>query len=240
MATYQTLRDRALNRVGCLGQSEAQTVAQNAMEEAMRFISFHVRVPSLISSATATAPASPTLKANAITLGVSGFNITATFQCIDRLYVKKDSSGDDEGVPYVYREYHHFLDIKNDPSPYRYSIDSPEIFDENPQRVFTITPDNKLWAMPLTQNNVLTLYYRVLPAAYSGGATPEVLPLFDYILVNAAEIALKEYLREPAEITNLWRLFEGGIMDDVKKYDEYLNGQYKRDSLKIHRSYRTC
>ena len=38
MSTYDTLRDRALNRTGLLGQSEAQTVAQMALEEAMKFV----------------------------------------------------------------------------------------------------------------------------------------------------------------------------------------------------------
>ena len=241
MATYQALRDRALSQVSCTGQSEAQTVAEVALEEAMKFAAFHVRIPSLIASATATAPASPELEANAISLtgGAGTFQITSgVYQAPDRLYVKKDSSATGPGTPYRFYEYHHFLDLKSIPAGTRVGIMEPGTIDERDDYSYTINPSDKLWANPLTQGNVLTLYYRKSPAAYSAAVTPEILPLFDYILVNAAVLALKEWLREPAELTTLWALFEQGLMTDVHRYDLFLNAQRKRSHLQIHRSYR--
>lgn len=240
MSTYLVLRDRALRQASAYGQTEAQTVAQIALEEAMKFVAFNVRVPSLIAKATATAPASPTLEANAIGLtSVGGFNISAsTYQCPDRLYVKKDSSTVEIGTPYEVLEYHVFQDLKNIPSGNRIGVDSYGIFDERPQYSYTITPDGALWAQPLTVSNVLTLFYRIQPAAYADGSTPEILPLFDYILVKAAVLAVKEFLREPAEVTDMWTMFEGALMEDVKRYDQHLQGQHRRTTLKIHRSYR--
>lgn len=239
MATYEALRDRALAQVGLTGQTEAQTVAQTALEEAMKFVAFYVRVPSLIASATATAPADAELESNAITLGASGFNISAAYQCPDRLYVKKDSAEVNIGTPYEFLEYHHFQDLKSVPMGARPGIFDLGNYDERPRYCYTITPSSKVWAQPLSEDNVLTLVYRVSPAAYSGAATPEILGLFDYILVNAAVIALKEFLREPAEITTLWSLFEAGLMKDVQRYDLFLNSQRKRSHFRIHRSYRT-
>lgn len=241
MSTYQTLRDRALGQVGLTGQTEAQTVAQTALEEAMKYVAFNVRVASLVGSATATAPASPELEANAIALegGAGTFQISAgVFQTPDRLYVKKDSSAESPGLPYDFLEYDHFLDLKAIPAGERVGIFEPATFDERPNRVYTLTPSGKIWAQPLTEDNVLTLFYRKSPAAYSGGSSPEILPQFEHILVNGAVIALKEWLREPAEITTLWTLFENGLKKDVQTYDDYLNSRRKRKSLRIHRSYR--
>lgn len=240
MATYDTLRDRALKQVGCFGQSDAQTVAQTALEEAMKFVAFHVRIPSLIASATATAPASPELETNAISLtAVGGFNISAgVYQAPDRLYVKKDSTVTDVGTPYEYMEYHFFQDLKQIPANARSGIFYPVVIDERPKFCWTITPSGKVWATPTLENNVLTLFYRIVPAAYSGAATPEILPMFDHILVDGAVIALKEWLREPETISTLWTLFENGLKSSVDRYDLFLKGQRKRDHLKIHRSYR--
>ena len=224
--------------MGGVGQTDLQTVAQAALEEAMKFVAFHVRVPSLIASATATAPASPELEANAIAIGVGGFAVSSTFQCPDRLYIKKDSSVADIGTPYEFLEYHHFQDLKSIPGATRRDIFNPAALDERPQYSYTITPSDKIWAYPIAEDNLLTLVYRKVPAAYSGAASPEILAMFDYILVNGAVIALKEFLREPTEITTLWGLFEQGLKADVERYDLFLNGQRKRSHLKIHRSYR--
>lgn len=239
MTIYSALRDRALDQVGCTGQTEAQTIAQAALEEAMKFVNFHVRIPSLTAEASATAGASPELESNAIAIETTGFSITAgVFQCTDRLYVKTNSTITEKGTPYEYREYLHFLDLKNIAAGSRTGIMSPGVLDERPQYCYTITPSNKIWATPLTQNNVLTLMYRKAPAAYSGAVAPEILPLFDYILVNGAVIALKEWLREPESITTWWSLFENGLKADIERYDSFLNSGRKRTGLKLHRAYR--
>lgn len=238
MSTYGTLRDRATARVGLTGQSEAEGIAQAALEEAMRYISFIVRVPSLVGSATATAPASPTLEANAITLDTGGFNILSSYSTPDRLYVKKSSAIVGYGTPYEFLEYNHFIDLKSLAGGARTDLFRPGLLDERPDFSYTITPANTIWAYPLTQNNVLTLFYRKTPAAYSGAATPEILPMFDYILVNAAEIVLKEWLREPAELTDMWELFEAKLGSQIRQYDLHLQSQRHRTHYRIHRSYR--
>jgi hypothetical protein len=239
MATYEALRDRALSQVSLTGQSEAQAVAQIALEEAMKFVAFHVRIPSLIASAQATAPASPELEANAIALEGSGFNISSgVYQCPDRLYIKKDTSTVNYGVPYEYIEFHHFVDLKSIPASVRVGVIDSITYDERPTRSWTVTPTSKVWAEPIAEGNVVTLFYRKNPAAYVSGNTPEILARFDFILVNAAVLALKEWLREPATITTLWSLFQTALIADVQQYDLELNGQRKRSHLKIHRSYR--
>ena len=241
MATYDQLRDRALNQVGALGNTEAQTIAQTALEEAMKYVAFNVRIPSLISLATATAPASPELEANAIALtgGAGTFGITVgVFQCIDRIYVKKDTSSVSPGTPYGVLEYHHFLDLKSVPNGARSSLFEPGTSDERPEFCGTITPSDKLWLAPISENNVVSLYYRKNPAAYSGAGTPEILVMFDHIIVNGAVLALKEWQREPSAIINLWDMFEKGLGEQTNRYISFLNGQRKRTNLKIHRSYR--
>jgi hypothetical protein len=241
MSTYSTLRDRALDQVGCTGQTEAQTIAQVALEEAMKFVAFHVRIPSLVASATATAPSDPQLEASAIALtgGAGTFGIsTGVFQCPDTLWVKKDSSTVGYGTPYEFYEYNTFLALKAIPSGRRIGVLDNGFADERADFSWTITPTDKVWSEELVEDNVLTLFYRKSPAAYSGAATPEITPLFDYILVNAAVLALKEWLREPAELTTMWGLFEQGLMADVQRYDSFINGRRKRSHLRIHRSYR--
>ncbi len=239
MATYDTLRDRALNNVGCLGQTEAQTVAQLALEECMKFVAFYVRIPSLIASAQFTiAAANPQTEANAPAIGASGFNVSSTYQCPDRLYVKKDTSTENYGTPYEYLEYHHFIDLKSIPAGMRVGVTTPGTLDERPDFSWTVTPANLVWINPLTLGNVATLFYRKNPTAYSGSGTPEILTRFDFILVNGAVLVLKEWLREPDGITNMWEIFRSKLMPDVQLYDLELNGQRKRSHLKIHRSYR--
>ena len=241
MATYNQLRDEVLRRCGALGEVEAQDVVQAALVACMRFVSFHVRIPSLIGSATATAPASPTLEANAIPLYTTGFTIPAgQFQVPDRLYVKKDSSTEGQGTPFDFREYHHFLDELNAPRSERVQIFAPGTLNELPRFPYTITPSNKLWALNIVEDNVLTLYYRKVPADYSPDSSPEITPLFDHILTSGAELALKEFLKEPAALTHLWQLFTDGLMPQIESYDSHINGSRKRRTFKIHRSYRIC
>ena len=238
MSTYQTLRDRALSRVNCVGATEAQTIAQAALEECMRFVAFHVRIASLIAKATATAPASPQLEANAITLDTGGFNVLSTFQTPDRVYSKKDSSTTGYGTPYEFREYHHFLDLQSQPMAARQGIFYPAFYDERPQYCYTITPDSKIWLAPVVVNNVITLFYRKTPAAYANQGVPEIHTLFEHILTTGAELALKEWLREPDAIISMWQLFDSNLMTQIEENDRQINGGRKRRQLKIHKSYR--
>lgn len=241
MSTYAELRDRALKQVGMSGQTDAEEIAEIALEEAMKFVAFHVRIPSLVASATATAPADPQDEANAIALegGAGTFQITSgVYQCPDTLYVKKDSATSGYGVAYEFLEYPHFIALKSIPGSSRPSVMDPAIVDERPDRSYTITPSNEVWAEPLTEDNVLTLFYRKSPAVYADATTPEILPLFDHILVNAAVVALKEWMREPDVISDLWSLFEQALTAQIQRYDNFLHGRRKRGHLRIHRSYR--
>lgn len=238
MTTYLELRDEALARVSCTGQTLAQGVAQNALKEAMKFVAFHVRVLSLISKATFTVVSTaPTLEANAIPIGVSGFAASATFQCVDRLYIAKDAAAKTPGLPYDFYEYHNFLDLNNIPDNIRWGLNSTTGTELSP-RPYTLTPSNSIWTTNIATGNVATLFYRVSPAAYADGTTPEINPLFTSILVSAAEIALKEWLREPEQMTHLWALFEAALMPDIQRYDNFVTGGRKRSHVKIHRSYR--
>lgn len=206
----------------------------------MRYVAQRVRIPSLIASATATAPADPENETNAISLtgGAGTFQISSgVFQAPDRLYVKKDSSTTNYGTPYEFLEYHHFLDLKSMPRYARIGITVPNADDIRPTYSYTITPSNKIWAQPLTQSNVLTLFYRISPAAYSGAATPEIMPLYDHILTMGAEIALKEWLREPNQIIPWWSLFSA-LDPQIELYDSAINSGRKRKHLRIHKSYK--
>jgi hypothetical protein len=239
MSTGQTLRDRALKQVGCLGQTEAEDFAELALEECMKFVAFNVRVPSLIGSAQATAPADPDLEASAIPIGLTGFAVSATFKAPDSLWVKKDSSAVNYGTPYDFLEYDHFLALGAIPTQIREGFDAL-VASERPKHCWTITPSDKVWATPLTEGNVLTLFFRKEPAAYGDAVTPEIHALFDYILVNGAVLALKEWLREPDGVVNMWQIFRDGLAQDIADYKSHLNGRRKRSNIRIHRSYRPC
>lgn len=239
MSTYDTLRDRALNFVGCFGQVEAQTVAQIVLEEAMKFVAFYVRIPSLIASSQFTIVASnPQTEANAPTLDAAGFNVLASYQAPDRLYVKSSASADGYGVPYEYLEYHYFIDLQSIPSGGRIGVSTPGTVDERPRYSWTITPSNKVWISPLTTGNVATLFYKKNPAAYSGAGTPEILPRYDYILVDACTAVLKDWLRDPEAVTTARDIFRAKIMPDIGLYDLENSAARKRSHLKIHKSYR--
>lgn len=242
MSTYEALRDRALNQVGMLGQSEAQVMAQVALEECMKWVAFNVRIPSLIASATATASASldPTLEAQAIPLGTDGFEIDAgVYQYPDRLYIKKDSTVVGYGTPYDYLEYHYFLDLKSITGGARVGLLDPYLKDDRPDFSYTITPGNAIWAFPIYKSAVLTFFYGISPAPYADGTgIPEILPLFDHILVNGAVLAVKEFIREPEQILDMWALFDANLITQVQRYDLFVSARRKRSHLTIHRSYR--
>lgn len=237
MTTYATLRDSALKQCGAYGESEMSELAEIALAECMKFVSFHIRVPALVGSATATAPASPELESNALSIA-SDFSI-ADFRTPDRLFVKKNSSAVELGTPYEFLEYDTTLDLLYSPSS-RYGIvrDLDEYGDDIPDRWYTITPSNKIWARPLSQGNVLTFFYRKEPAAFSGAGTPEINPQFDWILTKGAVLAIKEAQREPDRIMSMWDLFTNGLEADLDRYDSFLNGRRKRDEIRIHKSHR--
>lgn len=239
MATYQQLRDDVLSKTGYTGQLEATTVVEKALAEAMKFVAFNVKIASLIKKATATAPASPELESNAIAIGSGGFNIS-DFQQIDKLFVKSASATSGYGLPYDPKEYWDILELQAIPSPYNGTrlLDTERSFDDTPKRWYTQTPDDKIWCKPVKQGDILTLFYRTEPAAYNNSNTPEISSRFNYILVKAGELALKEFLREPDQISTMWDLFEAVLQKDIAKYNDALAGGRVRDSFKIHRSYR--
>ena len=212
-------------------------LAEIALAECVKFVSFHIRVAALVGSATATAPASPELESNALSI-TTDFSIS-DFRTPDRLFVKQNSSSVEKGAPYEFLEYDTALDLLYSPSS-RFGItrDSDSYGDDIPERWYTITPSNKIWARPLSEGNVLTFFYRKEPAAFVAGNTPEINPQFDWILTKGAVLAIKEAQREPDRIMSMWDLFSAGLGDDLDRYDSFLNGRRKRDEIRIHKSHR--
>jgi len=236
MTTYDGLVSTVLELCDHVGSTDAQTVANRAMALCMRYVSSRVELPSLIGSASFTWGA---LTTSAPLFTSQGFNITeSTYGSPNRLYVKRDSSATDPGIPYEFLEYVHWLDLKSAVSGgARSSLFEPPSNDERPQYAYTIDHSNALIAYPIAENNVLKFYYNKLPAAFAGGATPEIPAQFDYILINGASLYLKEWIREPADILDSYRIFQS-LNPQIEEMDSFLNARRKRRQLKLANSYR--
>lgn len=236
MTTYGNLRDKVLRDNDNLGQTEYETVVETALAEAMRFVSFHVKILSLIKKDTFTALADPHLEANAIPLKTSGgFNATDLI-LLDQVYVKEDSDVVGYGSPYTCKEYWDVLQMLSGDV----SLNARNYYEgaDLPRKWYTITPDDKLWLSPIIEDNVITIFYKVQPGEFDAAETPEINPYFDWILTMGADIALKAHKNQPDSMVNYWELFTAKLMTHVNTYKEHLLGSRRRDVLKIHRSYR--
>ena len=234
--TYSQLRDSALILVdSSTDATDLRQIAQVALEETMKYISQRVELPGLIKSATATWGASTV----SIPLGVGGFGIT-NYDTPNRLYIRLDSTATAPGIPYDFREYLHWLDLSAVPDAVHYRSDSFEVLtgDERPSRCYTIDHSNNLIAAPVAEDNVLTFYYNIAPAAYADSGIPE-LPAasFDSILVSGAVLVLKEFIREPDVIVDPYTIL-GSLDKQISQLDSFLNSRRRRRVLNIHSSYR--
>lgn len=234
MATYQELKVKALNLTDQSLEidADASAIAEYGLEEGLKYVANQINLPGLIGQASATWGAST----ESIPLGLGGFEIT-DYQAPNRLYIKRDSDVEGVGIPYEYLEYLFWLDAKSIPlGDTRDSLFEENTLDERPARSYTIDFDSNLIAHPVAEDNVLTFFYKKEPAAYSAIGVPEIPSNFNYILVDAAILCLKEWLREPEAIVAPQTLFKA-LDPAIAVIQEELWGKRKRRNLKIHRSY---
>jgi hypothetical protein len=240
MATYTALLARATGQLGLTGQLDAEEIGAVALYEAMRYVAFYVPIPSLspIVSATAPAPAGD----GVITMGLyTTFGLASgTFQAPDRLWVAESSSvvtSLEKGTIYNFMEYQDYLDASSVSLGFRDGINPHPIADMQHRLVWTVKDNTDVLVMPVAQGNEVTLRYRKEVAANTGSNTPEILPLFDFILVNAAVLVLKEWQREPAAITTMWELFSS-LKPSIEEYKRHIAGTRRRMDLRVNRNYR--
>lgn len=212
-----------------VGDSDAAAIAEIALEEALKYVAQKVYLPALVASATYTWGVSDTEASLSSDFGISDFETPVL------LLVAENASS--TGVPYVFREWLEYEQIRAVPGGIRVNLTSATSYDERPDRVYTLNPSNELIAYPIKAGNVLTLYYRKSPAAYSDAGTPEMPSLFDSILVNGAVMYLKEYIREPEQIINPYKLFKD-LDEQIEELDHHLKSQRQRRPMKLSARYR--
>lgn len=230
--TYLQLRDRVLTFCDQVGSDDAAELVEAALEESMKYITSKIELPGLLHSAQATWGSSTTSLSIVTDFGV------ADYASPDRLYVKKDSTADNYGLPYDYVEWMHWHDLKSVPSgDIRDSIFSPASLDERPARAWTIENNDLIHISPYATDNVLSLFYFSEPAAYSDAGTPEIPAKWDYILVSGGVLILKEWLRE-GDLVVEPRTILKGLDEQIAEMDSELSGKRKRGNLKISHRYR--
>lgn len=226
MTTYSTLVSKALILSEQEDVTSAQDVAEIAIIEALKYVATKVYVPELIGSATYTWTSLDT----SISL-VSDFGVSlSVYAGPARLYVNE--------IPYDYRDYLVYLDLKNVASGDRVFITQPLTSDENPDRVYTIDLSNNIIPDPEpVDGQDVVFYYHKMPAAYASGGTPEIAPSFDSLLVNGTVLWLKEWLRDPEQIINPYELFQK-LDPQIKEMDLRFASNRRRDHIRLSKSYR--
>ena len=140
-------------------------------------------------------------------------------------------------IPYDFREWLEWLDAQNAPGNYRWSINQPSTRDIRPPRCWTINPDDEVEIFPLpVEDDVIVLYYDTEPAAYSDGGTPEINPRFQNILINAALLVAKEFLRDPENILDMQAIFSA-LDDQIKELSIHQESKRKRRGFRISTRY---
>lgn len=225
MATYSTLLSNVLTLCDCVGDTGASNVAKIALELTMRLVSSRVYLRGLVGSATYIV-VDPDLS---VAIGVGGFGIT-DYSTPNRLYVN--------AIPYDFREYLDWLDLKSVPNGVRLFITEANTYDARPSRAWTIDDTNSIIADPLSVGDVLTFKYNKQPAAYADAGTPELPVEFDTILVSAASNVVKEYLKDPDQIANIYDLIASpSVIAQIEELDNKQNSNRKRRRLRMARSY---
>lgn len=234
--TYSQLRDLALKMCDASGSSEAESVAEAALEETMSYLATKLELPALIKRANATWGSSTT----SIAISTGGFNAT-DFQSPNRLFIAQtvDSYTEETpGIPYDFVEYMNWLDLMSIPN----GINDPRIFesgavDARPARAWTINLDEEVVVCPIAENNYLTLFYNTEPAAYTDNGYPEIPAQYSYILVNGAVLILKEYIREPEQIIDPRTLLRS-LDDQIRELDIHKRSNRRNTILHVsHRYY---
>lgn len=219
MATYGEIISDAQKLTDSTGQTDVQEVMEAAVIHALRYIATKVEIPELRAIASYTFLSSD----DTIPIGVGGFAIT-NFTTPIRLYVND--------IPYDYREYLEWLDLKSAPGDYRWSINQPAVTDLRPGRCWTINSANEVEIFPLpSEDDVIKLVHAREPATYASGSTPELNARFHIILINACILVAKEFLRDPDQILDLNALFQA--LDP-----QITELAIHKDSLRVRRGFR--
>lgn len=240
MTTYLELKNRVLKFCDAVGSTDADDIVELALEEAMRFIAQRITVPPLIAEATHTVT-STDLSNSSVALHASspdGFAITQSLMSSpNRLFIKKDSSTAGKGQPYTYQDYLAWLDLKSVPSYSYPAIFTDSYTDERPARSYTIDLSRSLIAEPMSEGNVMTLFYNKPPAVYSDAGTPELEPMYEHVLVNGAVLILKEWIREPDVPLDPNTILQP-LISQIREIDIHRRSNRQRESLKPSNRYR--
>ncbi|RMH38000.1 MAG: hypothetical protein D6694_12785 [Gammaproteobacteria bacterium] len=225
MATYQTLRDRALALTGNTGVTDITTVAEYGLEEAMKYVASRVYLFDLIKSATYTWQSSDT---SVSIEGSSGFN-ASDYSTPVRLYVND--------IPYDMLEYFTYKDLKKIPGTERLYVTEIDSVDARPSKAFAINPSKEIELDPVSAGDVLTLYYKKQPAPYGDGTgTPEIPSEYDHILVNGAILYIQAFIemQEVGQqgVVNI-RTLLSALDPDIRELDIELNHKRARTHAKI-------
>lgn len=238
MATYGTLKTTTLTLLDLTGSTDAGTVVETALVETLKYIAARASLPQLIGSATATWGAATT----SIPIGTTGspkFNLT-DFGTPNRLYLKREASVDGVGIPYTYLEYLDFLDLQNVPyGDTRDSLYEPASIDARPHYAWTIdhsTSPGAVIAYPVSENNVLTLYYNKAPAAYNASNSPEIDALWDRLLTEGAFLITDQWLKEP-ERPKPPHLLLSQLDPEIDEYKRAKTSNRKRSTLRVSNRY---
>lgn len=238
MATYGELKAIALVLADEVGNTRAETLAETGLFECLKYISTRVILDGLVGKATYTWVDGD----EDADLYGGDFNITdasAPLEPLD-LYVNTAAalSASSVGVPYRFRRYLDWLQLKSIPRTSRTHITYSPAEDRRPDRSFTVDPaTNKLMLHPQPlADSVLTLFYRKDPVAYNDANTPEAPAQWQSIMTNGATLFVKEMVRSPEQIINPYELF-ASLDRQIANLDRSLRGPRSRPGMKMHLSY---
>lgn len=225
MATYSTLRGRVLSLTNQTGVTVVETIAEIGLEEAMKYVATKVELPALHKSASYTWLSSDTYADLATDFAVSDFETP------DVLYVNE--------IPYDFREYEEWLQLKASPTINRVNLSSPATVDERPDRVYTIDSSDRIYLDPVSEDDVLLLRYLAAPAAYGDGSgSPELPSFFDGILVAGAQRVVQQYITDPEQPISFYQLFKA-LDPQIMELDLHMKSKRQHRRIRLARSYRT-
>lgn len=237
MAIYSALKAEVLANVDHTGSLDAGLVVQNWLVSCIRYVSSRMELPALRLSTSYTLVAAD-VTAGRVSISDAGKLNATSYSTPNRLFVRSKVGDTIPGTPFEYVEFMHYLDLKASPVGSRETSLYADFNDDlRPDFPYTIDGDNLIFE-DLVVGNVLTFYYMKEPAAYVDANTPEIPNEFQYILVNGATLALKEWVREPDNIMDPHSLFSG-LNEQIVQMDLFLHGRRKRSMIRIHPSYWT-
>jgi len=217
-----------------VGNTDAQSVAEKGLEEAMKYVASKVRLDTLVGTATHTWTATD----DKIPLFTAlGFNITSASSPLEPILLFVGTLGD-TGIPFDFRRFLEWKELQGQPGRLRTAIFGGLVIDERPERSFTINASDELELHPQpVEDKVLTLHFRIPPADYTDAGTPEIPQRWDSILIHGAVMFVKEQVRMPEQIINPYDFFQG-LDEQITRMESQLRGTKSRPVMKIGKSYR--